>query len=218
MHIGVLRYDYVCEWEPVPRVDAVVLTSPRAAAALNACTDWSRLLPPNARRLPWFSMGPATRSAIEQLGIRGMSDASGSTMKLAEEIIQRGIKRIAFYAGEPHRTELTGMLERVGISVEKRIVYRSRENLKIDMTDLDSPDWAVFFSPRGVEIVSSAQGPDWRSLCIAAIGPTTAIAVQRQCWNLAAVAEHPDPISLLNAIQDAERTGGRSIAELTSEL
>lgn len=217
MHIGVLKYDYVSEWEPVPRVDAVVLTSPRAATALNECTKWDELLPPNARRLPWFCMGPATRTAIEKLGIRGVNVASGSATGLAEEIGRQGIGRIVFFAGEPHRTELTQILNRHGISVEKRIVYRSRENLKIDMTELDSPDWAVFFSPRGVEIVSGALGPDWSTVRIAAIGLTTAAAVQQQNWNLVAVAEYPDPESLLSAIELAQRAGRRPVTELSFE-
>lgn len=221
LHVPVLRYENVSDWEPVPRVDAVVLTSPRAAAALHACDDRNRLFPPNARRIPWFSMGPATCSAIEKLGIRGVNVVSGSATKLAEEIIRQGIERIAFFAGEPHRTELTQIVEHAGISVEKRIVYRSLKNLTIDMLDLDTPNWAVFFSPRGVEVVSGAPGPDWRTVQIAAIGRTTASAVRKRNWNLAAVAEQPDAESLIAAIQSAQCTqsvGSQPIVELTSEL
>ncbi len=220
MHVPVLRYEYESDWDVVPRVDAVVLTSSRAAAALHACADPNRLLPPGARRLPWFCMGPATRSAIEKLGIRGVNVASGSATKLAEEIIRQGIERIAFFAGEPHRTELTEILDRAGISVEKRIVYRSLPDLTLDLKNLDSPDWAVFFSPRGVEIVSGVPGPDWRSVRIATIGPTTATAVQKQRWNLSAVAGKPDAESLFSSIISVVRARYESspaTAESTSE-
>ncbi|WP_243663896.1 uroporphyrinogen-III synthase, partial [Rhodothermus marinus] len=66
----------------------------------------------------------------------------------------------------------------------------------------EAPDWVVFFSPSGLE--AARRLPIAREqVRVAAIGPTTAAALQQEGWEVAAVARTPTPEGLLAALQEA---------------
>lgn len=194
--IPVLSTEILAPPESVPSVDAVVVTSARAAAAVG---DWKKV--EELKRLPWFAIGKATRAAVESLGITTRQPAHGSADSLAEIILDAGVERVLFLAGDPHRPELPARLRRNGVALNIAIVYRTHEK-SIDLPDnVEPPDWAVFFSPRGVRIVAEQASLDWDEIRKAAIGPTTAEALRDVGWEPSAIAGSPTPESLLRAIQ-----------------
>jgi uroporphyrinogen-III synthase len=202
-HIGVLRFEYLTEWEPVPDADALVLTSRRAVEALSRVPDLAGRLPDGAMKAPWYAIGPSTVASLKRLGVSVRNSRAHTASELARTILEKGHRRVVFFAGDPHRFELPVALERAGVTVSTRTVYRSRPALEESLEELETPDWAVFFSPRGVQIVADTPGPDWDDVKIAAIGPTTADAVEKAGWNLSAKAAAPDAASLVSAIQES---------------
>lgn len=194
--IPVLSTEFLKPAESVPSVEAVVITSARAAEAV---ADWNTL--DDLRSLPWFAVGKATRSTLENLGITCGSPAPGSANALADAIVESGVDRVLFLAGEPHRPELPNRLRRNGVDLEIVTVYRTHAR-SVDLPDDGGlPDWAVFFSPRGVRIVAEQTALDWDGVAKAAIGPTTAEALTEIGWEPDAIAESPTPESLLRAIR-----------------
>ena len=207
-HIPVLRFRFESTWEPLPSVHALILTSRRAAEAVASLPDRDRLLPPNWREIPWYAIGPSSAAAAKEIGAPVDDRPAHTAAELARIILRSDYAHVAFLAGEPHREDLPEMLHRAGVDLETRIVYRTEPALTRSLDDaLDGPDgelsWpdcAVFFSPRGVEIVSSVPGPDWKSVCVAAIGPTTADAVMRRRWNLVVTSPKPEPRELARVL------------------
>jgi uroporphyrinogen-III synthase len=64
------------------------------------------------------------------------------------------------------------------------------------------PDWLVFFSPSGVEAVRK-NGVDAGGYRLAAIGDTTAAAIDDAGYTAAAVADAPEPEAVVAAITGA---------------
>lgn len=198
--VQVLRFEFEEAWDPVPEVDAIIVTSRRAADSIISKAHPDALLPPSWREIPWYVMGPSTAERVQQLGISVAGSGARTSNDLAEKIIRMSHPRVAFMAGDPHRPELPQILVKAGAAVEVRIVYRAVPSLTEALNSYDAPDFAAFFSPRGVEIAAGVDGPDWRKIGITAIGPTTAAAVRNMGWNLIAVSDGADPQSLLQSL------------------
>ncbi|HUF10051.1 MAG TPA: uroporphyrinogen-III synthase [Rhodothermales bacterium] len=198
-YIPVLHTELIEPPDSVPPVDGVVVTSARAVEAIE---DW-RLLG-ELKALRWFSVGPATAARLEELGIPVHDGHSGTAAALARMIVDAGARRVLFLAGDPHRDELPMHLREAGVDVVTEIVYRTNPGPLILPADDLLPDWAVFFSPRGVSIVMEETDIDWDQVAVAAVGPTTASTVRAMGLEPRAVAESPTPSALLTAILSAD--------------
>lgn len=196
----VLRFDFEETWESVPDVDAITITSRRAAESIMSNSNPDALLPPSWRDLPWYVLGPSTAERVQELGVSVTGSLARTSKDLADLIVRMNHARVAFMTGDPHRPEVPQILAKAGVSVHVRTVYRAVPSLTEALNSSDAPDFAAFFSPRGVEIVADVDGPDWRKIGIAAIGPTTATAVRNMGWNLIAVSDSADPRSLLRSL------------------
>lgn len=196
--IPVLDTEFVELPDEIPPVDAVVVTSSRAVESISS---WKRL--PDLKELTWFTIGPATRAALKDLGIRCKHKSPGTADLLAKVIASSGVQRVLFLAGDPHRDTLKRLLRKSGVSVETRIVYRTLDHPPALPDADDAPDWAVFFSPRGVSVVDAHTSIDWQSVDKVAIGPVTAEAMEACGWEPASIARTPTPEGVLRAVRTA---------------
>lgn len=198
-YIPVLRTEFIVPPDSVPPVDGVVLTSARAVEAIK---DWRLLSDLSALR--WFAVGPATAARLEELGVAVHEEHPATAAALARVIIDAGVRSVLFLAGDPHRDELPVRLSESGVSVTTEIVYRTRPSPVTLPPDGQSPDWAVFFSPRGVSVVLDETDVDWDQVAMAAVGPTTAQAIRSVGLEPRAIAATPTPGALLAAILSAK--------------
>ncbi|MGI9175609.1 MAG: uroporphyrinogen-III synthase, partial [Rhodothermales bacterium] len=78
-------------------------------------------------------------------------------------------------------------------------VYRTLAQAELALPD-EEPDWIVFFSPSGVEAVQrTSEMKTWKTR-IAAIGPTTAVALQQAGQAVDVTAQAPSPEALVQAL------------------
>lgn len=209
--VPVLRFEFVNERElrnalEHPRsYDGLILTSPRAVEALTMAMPW---LP--TENVVWhakaiFAVGPRTASELRAIGFDPTGEGSGSAEMLAEYVLHRDFERpLLFLCGDRRRDTLPSRLRECGITLEELCIYESHERTDLALASRPSPDWAVFFSPSGVEAVQRDQGWDLTRLRIAAIGETTSEALRSKGISVHAVAEEPTPDALALAIRVAD--------------
>lgn len=175
----------------------VIFTSPRAVEAVRRLGT----LPAMWQQQPVYAVGPRTAAAIRAMGWRPQGEEAGSGRELARRILEapRPERPLLFLCGRRRRDELPALLCAEGFPLEELIVYDTQAS--VPALPPDPPDWVVFFSPSGLEAARHLPLA-WERLRIAAIGPTTAEALQRAGWRVAAVAQTPTPEGLLAAMQD----------------
>lgn len=199
--VPVLSIEYLDEVPEFPAsIDAVVVTSRRSVEALARRPEWLAELLQIRPTAIWFSVGRSTTEALSYLGIEIDPSPASRASDLAVSVIDSGARRVLFLAGKPHRPELTEILESNGICVYERTLYRTYPVIPVELNKTASADWAGFFSPRGAETALKVRGIDWSLVRRAAIGPTTAEALRSLGWPPDAVANRPNPDSLIRAI------------------
>lgn len=184
---------------------ALVLTSPRAALAVQEVMAQEASL----RRLwasrPVFVVGPKTSDAVTTAGLTPQGRESGNASTLVGHISDwwqkdaQGMLPVLFLSGNRRRDTIPLGLAHAGIPVAEQVVYETDPR-----TDLEIPphvDWLVVFSPSGIEALE-ASGIDPGAYQLAAIGPTTAQALQERGHSVAAVASSPTPGDLVRSIYD----------------
>uniref|UniRef100_UPI00358F4D8A uroporphyrinogen-III synthase n=1 Tax=Myxine glutinosa TaxID=7769 RepID=UPI00358F4D8A len=194
---------------------SIVFTSPRAVQAVKQSLQKH----PVANELSgWasqavFAVGDATAMAVRELGLHPMGQDSGSADKLADVIIEKFVGctlPILFPCGTLRRQELPNKLQQHGISVDSLVVYETKRHSELD-TNLESyflqqgvPDIVVFFSPSGVrfalKVLRSLAGENFEWIKFAAIGDTTATALDSAGSPACFKASRPTPRALLVAI------------------
>jgi uroporphyrinogen-III synthase len=183
--------------------DGIVVTSPRAVDALADAISW---LP--SENMLWhakavFAVGPRTAEAAREIGFEPVGEDSGSAENLAAFISRRHLARpLLFLSGDRRRGTLPDVLKEAGIGVEEVCVYRTVPRTDLDLRTSGKPDWAVFFSPSGLEAVESARGLDLHAISIAAIGETTAEALREAGYHVRATAARPTPSALITAMRE----------------
>jgi uroporphyrinogen-III synthase len=91
------------------------------------------------------------------------------------------------------------------VPFEECVVYETLARDAIDVPDDGRPLWLAFFSPSGREAVAkSGIDPQAPHVRLAAIGPTTAGALEEAGWPVDAVADAPTPEALAEAIRAVE--------------
>lgn len=185
------------------RYAGLIVTSPRAVDALDEVLCW---LPQQVSRWearPAYAVGPRTADELRTLGFEPQGEESGDAEGLAAYVARCTFDRpLLFLSGNRRLDTLPTLLDRLGIAIEELCVYETRLRADLDLGD-EPAGWIVFFSPSGVEAFVGAdlQAPD---AGFAAIGPTTAAAVDDAGLSVAAVAETPSPDALVEAISQVD--------------
>lgn len=199
--------------EDADRYAALVATSPRVGIALDRLFAGRDDLASRWRGKDAFAVGPNTAERLREVRMDPRGEEAGDAADLAEQItVASPTRPLLFLCGNRRRDTLPNRLQEVGLAFDELVVYETR--LRRDLT-LPPPrpssgtSWLVFFSPSGVEAVEQApsvdpvQLPEYR---IAAIGPTTAGALEEAGWAVDAVASEPSPHGLVQAIRTAADT------------
>jgi uroporphyrinogen-III synthase len=192
------------------RYAALVATSPRAATALGRLFADRDDVASRWRGTPAFAVGPKTASRLHEVGLEPRGEDAGDAGALAEQIVEAAPSApLLFLSGNRRRDTLPNRLREAGLAFDELVVYetRSRSDLTLPPPGSSDPSWLVFFSPSGREAVEQAPAVDPDELQhyrLAAIGPTTAGALEAAGWTVEAVAPEPSPDGLVEALQAAE--------------
>lgn len=186
----------------------LVLTSPRAVAALADAMSGSVERRAAWAEKPTYVVGPKTASGVRGLGLEPVGEESGGAEALIS-VIEKKKKPLLFLCSNRRRDAIPEGLGSASIPFEELQVYETRPREDIHIPAESGSDWLVFFSPSGVEAVRRSSQIETDSFHKAAIGPTTASALEREGWTAEAVAEEPTPDALVSAIVDAIRTHER---------
>lgn len=179
----------------------LVVTSPRALEAVEEVFRDDESVQQMWTMARTYTVGRRTAERARSLGLHPRGEDTGGAADLLSVIETDSPSRpLLFLSGNRRRDTLPDGLFNAGISFNELEVYRTdlRSNLVIN----GEPDWLVFFSPSGVEAVRK-NGVDARGYRLAAIGDTTAAAIDDAGYTAAAVADAPEPEAVVAAITSA---------------
>ena len=191
------------------RYEGLILTSPRASQALaDVLLDASSGLQETWQGKPAFTVGPKTADVLRESGLKPTGGDSGDADALAAHIVQEmpneagAARPLLFLCGNRRREALPERLRAEGVAFEECVAYEThlREGPWLEASKGEAPDWAVFFSPSGVEAVRQSDEPGWGAVRKAALGPTTAGALEAAGGPPDAVAARPTPEALAEAL------------------
>lgn len=195
------------------RYAALVATSPRVGTALDRLFVVRDDLSSRWRDKAAFAVGPKTAERLREAGVDPRGEGAGDAAALAEKITEVvPSSPLLFLCGNRRRDTLPNQLQEAGFAFDELVVYESRPRRDLALPASRPPSgspWLVFFSPSGLEAIEQAPSVDpdhLRDYRIAAIGPTTAGALERAGWSVAAVASEPSPDGLVEALCAAEGT------------
>jgi len=190
------------------RFDGLVVTSPRALRAVRAVFQ-DEVIAGAWTGAPTYTVGSRTARLAASIGLDPRGEASGSAADLAAFIVDemRGedessipLGTLLFLAGNRRRDVLPDALSGQGVAIQEMVVYET-----VTREDVDVPDdvtWLAFFSPSGVQAIDGL-GVDLQAYRCAAIGDTTAAALDEAGAPADAVAETPGPEPLASAVATA---------------
>lgn len=211
----------------------LVFTSPRALEAIKICLKensknevWSKSLKQMWNTKPVYVVGKATASLVEEIGLIPQGEKSGNAEKLAEYICSRekpNHSALLFPCGALKREVLPTVLQEKGIALESLTVYQTtqhsdlQESLSSYFSQQGIPASIVFFSPSGVKFclqhIQKLLGDFSNNIKFAAIGPTTAEAMEAAGIPASCTAESPTPQDLAAGIQKALHLQNCSISK-----
>ncbi|XP_063261182.1 uroporphyrinogen-III synthase isoform X2 [Prinia subflava] len=206
----------------------LVFTSPRALEAIKICLKekskkeaWSKSLKQMWNIKPTYVVGKATASLVEEIGLVPQGEKTGNAEKLAEYICSRekpNSSALLFPCGALKREVLPTVLREKGVPLESLTVYRTaqhpelQESLSTYFSQQGIPASVVFFSPSGVKFclqhIQKLSGDLINQL--AAIGPSTAEALQGAGVAVSCTAGSPTPQDLAAALHTALQPHGCS--------
>ncbi|NWX42892.1 HEM4 synthase, partial [Steatornis caripensis] len=201
----------------------LVFTSPRALEAIKICLEenskneaWSKSLKQRWNTKPAYVVGKVTASLVEEIGLMPQGEKSGNAEKLAEYICSReepNSSALLFPCGALKREVLPTVLREKGVPLESLTVYQTtqhtdlQESLSSYFSQQGIPASIVFFSPSGVRFclqhIRNLSGDSVNHIKFAAIGPTTAEAMEAAGIPVSCTAESPTPQDLAAGIQRA---------------
>lgn len=188
------------------RFFGLVATSPRVATALDRAFATDPDLADRWHGAPAYAVGPKTGARLDEIGFHALGMNSGSAGELSKRIRDDAPSdSLLFLCGNRRRDALPNRLGRAGIPFEELVVYRTRARKRLDVPAPSASAWLVFFSPSGLEAVRRDRSVDASNYRIAAIGPTTAGALEDSGLFVEAVAPTPSPEGLVTAITHSQR-------------
>ncbi|XP_054011737.1 uroporphyrinogen-III synthase [Hylaeus anthracinus] len=222
-YLPTLRFEFVnspdlraCLLSPYS-YHGLILTSRRAAEAIVLASEEDDSILPPWSKLPVYCVGPATESfAKSHLSSEHcFGKEAGNAKELAEQIVAsvtKGSKPLLYPCSEIGRETIEKTLNENDIQVSKIVVYRTlpSETLEQDLLKFidNLPRIFVFFSPSTVEHIVALlkkKSYDMSMIKAVAIGPVTRQALFDAGLDSFATASKPDPVSLLEAISNAEK-------------
>lgn len=187
---------------------AIVIASPRAAAALAAAVGGLRQPLPEV-----WAVGPATTRALAAAGITARHpDTAHDGASLAQAMIglrDLAGRRVLVPRAEDGRDEAIAVLRAAGAEIVDVVAYRTVATLPDDPAIARGRELLVagmaavcaVFAPSQVVALGAAVGPlDALATAFAAIGDTTAAVLREAGAPHVAVASAPTPEGLANAV------------------
>nr|XP_048712685.1 uroporphyrinogen-III synthase isoform X7 [Caretta caretta] len=178
--------------------EGLIFTSPRAVEAAKLC------------------LGENSKNEVEEIGLAPQGEKCGNAEKLAGYICARETPNsspLLFPCGSLKREVLPTVLKEKGISLESLTVYQTaqhpslQESLKNYFSQQGIPASITFFSPSGVRFclqhIQKFSGDFINQIKFAAIGPTTAEAMEAEGIPVSCTAENPTPQDLAAGIKKA---------------
>ena len=218
-HVPLIETEPVENWDAV---DSAIRSLQKYSGLIITSTNgmkywWDRLHQQHtdqvqaARRLDVFVVGRKSGTFVRRLGFRptvipGVVDSR----TLAQELAGRcsAGSRYLHPTGDLAGAELSTILRGHRIAVDDLIVYRTLKANPAALTELRelfktrSIDIVTVFSPSAVEVLADAvPAEELRKVTVAAIGGTTARAVEAASLKTHIVADTPSAESLVAAIQ-----------------
>ncbi|XP_067389448.1 uroporphyrinogen-III synthase [Emydura macquarii macquarii] len=205
------------------RYGGLIFTSPRAVEAAKLCLEenskneaWRNSLIEKWNTKSVYVVGKATASLVEEIGLAPQGEKCGNSEKLATYICARETPNsspLLFPCGSLKREVLSTILKEKGISLESLTVYQTaehpslQESLKNYFTQQGIPASITFFSPSGVRFclqhIQKFSGDLINQIKFAAIGPTTAEAMEAEGILVSCTAKNPTPEDLAAGIKKA---------------
>ncbi|NXF06883.1 HEM4 synthase, partial [Smithornis capensis] len=192
----------------------LVCTSPRAVEAIKICLKENSNKEGNKSEL--FSVFSMFLVTVEEIGLTPQGEKSGNAEKLAEYICSRekpNSSALLFPCGALKREVLPTVLREKGIPLESLTVYQTaqhpelQESLSCYFSQQGIPASVVFFSPSGVKFclqhIQKLSGDVINHVKFAAIGPTTAEALEAAGIPVSCTAGTPTPRDLAAGIHRA---------------
>jgi len=179
----------------------LLVTSSRALDAVGAVFEDDETVQQMWTMARTYTVGPRTAQHARDLGLHPRGEDTGDAADLLSVVTEDSPSRpLLFLSGDRRRDTVPNGLFEAGIDFNELEVYRTdlRSNLTVDGTT----NWLAFFSPSGIEAVQK-NGVDPGAYRLAAIGDTTAAALEEAGYTVAAVAEAPSPEALVRAITTA---------------
>ncbi|XP_019358523.1 PREDICTED: uroporphyrinogen-III synthase isoform X1 [Gavialis gangeticus] len=201
----------------------LIFTSPRAVEAVKLCLKenskneaWTKSLKQKWNAKSTYVVGKATASLVEEIGLAPQGEKCGNAEKLAGYICLKetpNSSSLLFPCGALKREVLPTVLKEKGILLESLTIYQTaqhpnlQESLKNYFSQQGMPASIAFFSPSGVKFclqhIQKFSGNFADQIKFAAIGPTTAEAMEAEGVPVSCTAENPTPQDLAAGIKKA---------------
>nr|XP_003218642.1 PREDICTED: uroporphyrinogen-III synthase [Anolis carolinensis] len=199
----------------------LIFTSPRAVEAIKLCLadkskkeDWKNYLREKWNTKSIYVVGKATAVLVAELGLIPQGENSGNAEKLSGYICSRESPNslpLLFPCGSLKRETLPTILREKGIALEILTVYQTtqhpdlQESLRNYFSQQGVPASITFFSPSGVKYclkqIMKLSGDLITQIKFAAIGPTTAEALETEGISVSCTATSPTPQDLTTGIR-----------------
>ena len=184
----------------------LIATSPRAVTALVRVFSGHEAIAQGWRDRPAYAVGPKTAARFRAVGLQPQGADTGTAESLAARIIADAPNApLLFLSGNRRREALPEALRAAEVSFDELTVYETHARSDLHLPAPEDARWLVFFSPSGLDAVRQAGDVGVGGYRIAAIGPTTAQALEAEGHSVEAVAEEPSPEGLVTALRKAER-------------
>ncbi|XP_042314411.1 uroporphyrinogen-III synthase [Sceloporus undulatus] len=201
----------------------LIFTSPRAVEAVRICLedtskkeDWKNCLREKWNTKSIYVVGKATAGLVTELGLIPQGENCGNAEKLSGYICSRESPSslpLLFPCGALKRETLPTVLREKGIALEGLTVYRTTQHPDLQ-TSLSNyflqqgvPASVAFFSPSGVKYclkqILKLFGDFIPQVKFAAIGPTTAEALEAERISVSCTARSPTPQDLAAGIRSS---------------
>lgn len=194
-------YDQSAIQELSSGLEVVLVTSPRPVHAL------VKYAPPTLQRdlskAVWYVVGPKTAEAVRRFlpGVEPRGEQCGNAETLVEFVQTERLngRRILFLCGDLRRPTVEEAFKGY-TNFRSLVIYHTIINKALKLPECPPPKKrvCVFFSPSGVEAALTMLTP---FDAIVAIGETTANAVRLSGRPLSAIAPHPSPAGVADAIR-----------------
>ncbi|XP_078420988.1 uroporphyrinogen-III synthase isoform X1 [Cetorhinus maximus] len=199
----------------------LIFTSPRAVDAVTLCLgekaiseEWNNTLKKQWNEKSIYVVGKSTANLVKELGLATQGEDSGNAEKLAEHICIKESSNslpLLFPCGALKREILPKCLRENNVPLESLTVYQTSQHpcfqqaLSDYFSEQGIPKSITFFSPSGVKFclnsIKKLAGEFIDKIKFAAIGPTTAEAMETEGLTVSCIAEKPTPQDLAVSIR-----------------